>query len=79
MLARANVSISAGKHTFYSYIISGLLAEYYDRLHSRTLGRPRFHRYVLGCAFIVWKSASALMHLASWLPGAAVRVTQAGA
>jgi hypothetical protein len=35
------------EHSFYSSVRSGLRTEYYDGPYWRTLGRPRFFRYVL--------------------------------
>ena len=41
------IVINPAKPTFYSSVSSGLRTEYYDRPYWRTLGRPRFYRYVL--------------------------------
>src|SRR5215470_3453369 len=41
------IVINAVEHTFYSSVRSGLRTEYYDGPYWRTLGRPRFYRYVL--------------------------------
>ena len=42
------IVINPAKHTFYSSVSSGLRTEFYDGPYWRTLGRPRFYRYVLG-------------------------------
>jgi hypothetical protein len=42
------ILINPTKHTFYSSVSSGLRTEYYDGPYWRTLGHPRFYRYVLG-------------------------------
>jgi hypothetical protein len=41
------IVINPAKHTFYSTFSSGLRTEYYDGPYWRTLGHPRFYRYVL--------------------------------
>ncbi len=42
------IIINPVKHTFYSSVSSGLRTEHYDGPYWRTLGHPRFYRYVLG-------------------------------
>jgi hypothetical protein len=41
------ILIDPVEKTFYSSVTSGLRTEYYDGPYWRTLGRPRFYRYVL--------------------------------
>jgi len=45
---QVGIVINGVKHSFYSSVSSGLRTEYYDGPYWRTLGRPRFYRYVLG-------------------------------
>src|SRR6266853_5819691 len=48
------------EHSFYSSVRSGLRTEFYDGPYWRTLGRPRFYRYVLpGSASLTATNASA--------------------
>jgi len=41
------IVINVVQHTFYSSVSTGFRTEYYDGPYWRTLGRPRFYRYVL--------------------------------
>ena len=41
------IVIDGVHHSFYSSVRSGLRTEYYDGPYWRTLGRPRFYRYVV--------------------------------
>jgi hypothetical protein len=41
------IVIDGVDHSFYSSVRSGLRTEYYDGPYWRTLGRPRFYRYVV--------------------------------
>src|SRR5260370_40309435 len=41
------IVIDGVEHSFYSSVRSGLRTEYYDGPYWRTLGRPRFYRYIL--------------------------------
>jgi len=54
------IVIDGVEHSFYSSVRSGLRTEYYDGPYWRTLGRPRFYRYVLsGSADLTVTNASA--------------------
>ncbi len=54
------IVIDGVEHSFYSSVRSGLRTEYYDGPYWRTLGRPRFFRYVLpGSAGLTATNASA--------------------
>lgn len=57
------ILINPAEHTFYSSVSSGFRTEYYDGPYWRSLGRPRFYRYVLpGPAELTATNVSALVN-----------------